>query len=160
MILKDSGIRREFISGAVRDGAEGKGRCDLLPLDAVNLILPGMGGMISTLEDFQRSGDLSYLLDTINLAIEEMYDDDPFTAMIEVSKQYEDGATKYAVRNWEKGMPCHIYVDSAIRHYLKWRRGDEDEPHDRACLWNLLGLWWTFVNLPDMNDLPYEEDEE
>lgn len=30
--IKDSGSRREFESGAVRDICEGKGRCDLLPL--------------------------------------------------------------------------------------------------------------------------------
>lgn len=30
-MIKDSGNRREFDSGAVRDIAEGKGRCDLLP---------------------------------------------------------------------------------------------------------------------------------
>ena len=32
MILPDSGERREFQTGAVRDIAQGKGRCDLLPL--------------------------------------------------------------------------------------------------------------------------------
>ena len=31
-MLKDSGAIREFRTGAVRDIAEGKGRCDLLPL--------------------------------------------------------------------------------------------------------------------------------
>ena len=31
--ILDSGERRQFESGAVRDIAEGKGRCDLLPLD-------------------------------------------------------------------------------------------------------------------------------
>ncbi len=35
MELKDSGKRREFGTGAVRDINEGKGRCDLLPLDVV-----------------------------------------------------------------------------------------------------------------------------
>ena len=30
-LIKDSGHRRTFESGAVRDMAEGKGRCDLLP---------------------------------------------------------------------------------------------------------------------------------
>ena len=35
MELQDSGNRREFDSGAVRDICEGKGRCDLLPLDIV-----------------------------------------------------------------------------------------------------------------------------
>lgn len=31
MELKDSGNRREFTTGAVRDIGDGKGRCDLLP---------------------------------------------------------------------------------------------------------------------------------
>lgn len=33
--ILDSGSRRQFDSGAVRDIAEGKGRCDLLPLDII-----------------------------------------------------------------------------------------------------------------------------
>ena len=35
MEIKDSGTRREFDSGAVRDMAEGKGRMDLLPWSAI-----------------------------------------------------------------------------------------------------------------------------
>jgi hypothetical protein len=35
-VILDSGHRREFESGAVRDIQEGKGRCDLLPLDVVS----------------------------------------------------------------------------------------------------------------------------
>lgn len=35
-ILKDSGNRREFGTGAVRDMAEGKGRYDLLPWEAIH----------------------------------------------------------------------------------------------------------------------------
>jgi hypothetical protein len=35
MEIKDSGNRREFNSGAVRDMAEGKGRMDLLPWSAI-----------------------------------------------------------------------------------------------------------------------------
>ena len=31
-MIKDSGKRRQFETGAVRDIAEGKGRCDLMPL--------------------------------------------------------------------------------------------------------------------------------
>ena len=39
-VIKDSGNRREFETGAVRDIQEGKGRCDVLPLDVVaNLFL-------------------------------------------------------------------------------------------------------------------------
>ena len=35
MQIKDSGNRREFNTGAVRDMAEGKGRMDLLPWSAI-----------------------------------------------------------------------------------------------------------------------------
>lgn len=38
MEIKDSGNRREFSSGAVRDINEGKGRCDLLPLGVIGEI--------------------------------------------------------------------------------------------------------------------------
>ena len=34
-IIKDSGDRTEFSTGAVRDMREGKGRCDLMPLEVV-----------------------------------------------------------------------------------------------------------------------------
>ena len=34
-MIKDSGNRREFTTGAVRDMAEGKGRMDLLPWSAI-----------------------------------------------------------------------------------------------------------------------------
>jgi hypothetical protein len=40
-MIKDSGTRCEFESGAVRDVQEGKGRCDLLPLDTVAEFLSG-----------------------------------------------------------------------------------------------------------------------
>ena len=34
--IKDSGDRKEFSTGAVRDMHEGKGRCDLLPLNVIS----------------------------------------------------------------------------------------------------------------------------
>lgn len=36
MAIKDSGTRREFDTGAVRDIAEGKGRYDLIPWEAIH----------------------------------------------------------------------------------------------------------------------------
>jgi hypothetical protein len=32
-------------------------------------------------------------------------------------------------------------------------RGDEDEPHDRAFVWNLVGAIWTMENKPEFNDI-------
>ena len=34
-MIKDSGDRTEFYTGAVRDMRDGKGRCDLLPIDVI-----------------------------------------------------------------------------------------------------------------------------
>jgi hypothetical protein len=38
MDFKDSGTRSEFATGAVRDGAEGKGRFDLIPFEALQAV--------------------------------------------------------------------------------------------------------------------------
>ena len=62
--------------------------------------------------------------------------------ILEVAKHFEEGAKKYGESNWQKGIPVHCYIDSAIRHYLKWLRGDTDEPHDRAFCWNLMCCIW------------------
>ena len=66
--------------------------------------------------------------------------------LLEVSKHMEDGAKKYGERNWEKGLPVDCYIDSAVRHYLKWRRVDWDEPHDRAFCWNVMCCIWTIMH--------------
>lgn len=149
--LKDSGNRREFSTGAVRDVADGKGRCDLLPLIQVSEIIGSY--TLLQISMFMESGKTTHLRNAIHAFCEER-DWVSTTAMLEVSIHYEDGARKYAERNWEIGIPVHCFIDSAVRHYLKWRRGDTDEPHDRAVLWNLLGAWWTLDNHPELNDLP------
>lgn len=149
--LKDSGNRREFSTGAVRDVADGKGRCDLLPLAQVSTLIGS--STLGHIGLFVTGGSTLNLRDAIIAFVDETRLDLP-TAMLEVSIHYEDGARKYAERNWEIGIPVHCFIDSAVRHYLKRRRGDNDEPHDRAVLWNLLGAWWTMENHPELNDLP------
>lgn len=148
MIL-DSGKRREFSSGAVRDIQEGKGREDLLPLKEVSLFLKdeiiyaiSVGKFYEAIGLFCKHNDWSK---------EE--------AILELAKHYEEGAKKYAERNWEKGIPTHCFVDSALRHYLKWKAGYEDERHDRAFLWNIFCYMWTVENRPECDDYPKGEWE-
>ena len=155
-MIQDSGARRSFESGAVRDIAEGKGRCDLLPLGVIALQLDNI--IFSHIEHYIRTGDIK----NIFLAMEQFSTDNYdniFTGYIEVSKQYDEGAKKYADRNWEKGMPVHCYIDSGVRHYLKFLRGDTDEPHDRAFIWNMFGAVWTHTNKPELIDLPFKEEK-
>lgn len=156
--IKDSGNRREFETGAVRDVAEGKGRCDLLPLDVVSEILDR--DVLGFISRYMRKGGVGNLENAVRAFINDHKEwTDIFTIMLEVSKQYEDGCKKYGDRNWEKGIPLHCYIDSGVRHYLKYLRGDTDEPHDRAFIWNMLGAMWTHENKPELIDLPFTTKE-
>ena len=149
MAIKDSGERREFDTGAVRDIQEGKGRCDLMPLDVVaGLLYESPLGSIAT---FQHTGNYASLEIALCDFDNEHYKNFP-TLFLEVAKHFEEGAKKYGEYNWQKGIPVRCYVDSAVRHYLKWLRGDKDEPHDRAFCWNILCAIWTCKNMPELND--------
>lgn len=53
--IKDSGRRRTFETGAVRDVAEGKGRCDLPPLGVIGALLSDE--ILLKIEDYIRQGD-------------------------------------------------------------------------------------------------------
>jgi hypothetical protein len=156
MAILDSGARREFDTGAVRDIAEGKGRCDLLPLDVVGELLESPA--IESINDYVRTGMTGHLYDAISLFIVNEFPDQ-YTAMIELSKHYEEGCKKYGDRNWEKGIPLHCYIDSGVRHLLKHYRGDKDEQHDKAFIWNIMCAIWTHENKPELIDLPFKEDQ-
>ena len=108
MEIKDSGNRRGFESGAVRDMAEGKGRCDLLPACAI----------------------------------------------LRLSKHYENGAKKYEDRNWERGIPISVMIDSGMRHLLKYMDGQTDEDHLVAAAWNIMGAMWMEEKRPELQDIP------
>lgn len=110
--IADTGNRRTFDSGAVRDISEGKGRMDLLPACAI----------------------------------------------IRLSKHFENGAMKYAERNWEKGIPIHSFIDSAIRHLMNYLDGQIDEDHLCAAAWNCMCAMWTEEKKPELQDIPSRED--
>ena len=157
-MIKDSGNRTEFETGAVRDMHEGKGRCDLLPLDVVSQLLDVVKhDVFMRIKQFQDSDDLIYL----RLAIDDFniqHGWNTHTMILEVAKHFEEGAKKYGENNWQKGIPVKCYIDSAIRHYLKWLRGDQDEPHDRAFCWNILCAIWTCVHMPELNEYGKEDE--
>ena len=110
-MIKDSGSKREFESGAVRDYSEGKGRCDLLPA----------------------------------------------CALLRLAKHYEAGAKKYGDRNWEKGQPTSVLMDSALRHLFKYLDGWKDEDHLSAATWNILGAMWMEEKHPELQDIPSQK---
>ena len=145
-IIKDSGNRREFGSGAVRDMQEGKGRFDLVPLE----IMSDMFGdkerdhdpVLLDIATFMYDYDTCWLAAALENFATVAYGGCLPTMFLEVAKHFEEGAKKYSPDNWRKGIPVNCYIDSAVRHYMKWRRGDKDEPHDRAFCWNLMCCMW------------------
>jgi hypothetical protein len=148
-MIKDSGDRTEFSTGAVRDMAEGKGRFDLMPLDVLADILQDI--FIGNISLFMDKNDTEYLHKAIVIFTSGGYNN-RYKAMLEVAKHFEDGAKKYGEGNWKKGIPVNSYIDSAVRHYIKWLDGWDDEPHDRAVLWNLMCCIWTIEHKEELVD--------
>lgn len=161
MIL-DSGNRTQFYDDngnelGVRDIQEGKGRCDLLPLVEVGEWLND--SIIVAIGRFMESGDIEFLHTALDMfAI--ISENDTYSLALETAVHFEEGAKKYGERNWEKGIQAHCYVSSAIRHYIKYMRGDDDENHNRAFVWNILCLMHTINHRPELNDLPFAKKVE
>ena len=68
--------------------------------------------------------------------------------MKDLAIHYENGAEKYGVDNWKKGIPVTggdrggSFMDSAMRHLTQYLVGLNDEPHYISCIWNCVcGLY-------------------
>lgn len=109
--IKDSGERRQFETGAVRDMAEGKGLMVVMPA----------------------------------------------AALLRLSRHYEHGAKKYGKFNWQKGIPTSSFMDSALRHIMKYLDGWDDEDHLAAAAFNILGAMEMEAHKPAMQDIPARE---
>lgn len=69
----------------------------------------------------------------------------PPDALLELVKVYQEGAKKYAPRNWERGMDWSKCFDSLMRHALAWQTGqDRDDEtgllHMAHAAWNAIAL--------------------
>lgn len=148
MELKDSGERREFSTGAVRDMAEGKGRFDLAPLLTLGKL--AVDDFLEAVGTYTETGEIWFLRDAAEkLILHEFVT--PYHAYLELAKHFENGAKKYGEYNWQNGIESKSYIDSAVRHYCKHKAGFDDEPHAVACLWNLVCCMWTIQHKPELN---------
>ena len=82
----------------------------------------------------------------------------PMCVLLRLARHYENGCIKYGDRNWEKGIPCHSFADSAMRHLVKYMDGQTNEDHLIAAIWNLCGLAWTEEKHPEMMDIPARQN--
>jgi len=168
--ILDSGNRRQFNSGAVRDMAENKGATYLLPLDIISEFTAYIENdyklqnveftetlMFDRVYHFMQTGNNNLIFDLLIEFINKEYDSVE-TAIIEYSCHCQNGMNKYGQYNWNKGLPTHCFLDSGLRHGLKYFRQDQDEPHNRAFMWNFFGLLWTRKHHPEVDDIFYGND--
>lgn len=148
MEIKDSGERREFDTGAVRDMAEGKGRFDLMPMDVLATLCGE--SVIAYISAFMETGQVQDLQGAYYMLIHEEFTNEA-TAWLALAKHFENGMLKYGPDNWRKGIESRSYIDSALRHWCKHRAGYDDEPHAVACLWNIVCCLWTIKHKPELN---------
>lgn len=78
----------------------------------------------------------------------------PHSALLRVSHHMEDSLSDHEERNWEKGIPMHSFLDSAMRHLFKYMDGCTDEDHLAAAATNVLMAMWTEDHMPRMQDIP------
>ena len=83
----------------------------------------------------------------------------PACVLLRLAKHYERGAERFGPYNWQKGIPCHSFADSALRHLFKYMDGWTDEDHLIAAIWNLCGLAWTEEKLPELMDIPERQEK-
>ena len=78
----------------------------------------------------------------------------PMCALMRLARHMEKSLEDHPERNWEKGLPMHSFMDSALRHLFKYMDGMNDEDHLCAAAWNILCAMWTEEKRPEMQDIP------
>lgn len=156
--IKDSGERTDFANGAVREIREENGRCDLLPLKQVAMLFDNdyiVKTALEGIDDYVYNGKIAGIVSALKAFCKMKFQDSMPEMILMVSLHYKDALSKYPERNWEKGLPTHSFVDSGVRHLLKIARGDQDEPHNNAFIWNMLGILWNDEHHPELVDMPF-----
>src|SRR5690606_41890533 len=91
--IKDSGRRRTFETGAVRDIAEGKGRCDVMPLfDIGNAFDDNILRLIGL---YVEHGNISNLESAVRLFVKSELTENPYDVRLDLSIFSEKGLMKF-----------------------------------------------------------------
>jgi len=73
------------------------------------------------------------------------YDLIPHELLTRLAGLYQRGAVKYDENNWRKAnseIEYKRFIASAWRHFIAWIRGDKDEDHASAIIWNVMAYEW------------------
>ncbi len=147
-VTKDSGKREQFESGMQRDTQDGKLRADLAFDGPILRFLfrEGPKGDAGTAmcdwydEAIKRNVTSDEAFNVIRLIAP--YEGGLSALMTRYAKLMTRGSIKYEARNWMKAegyAEMDRFISSGCRHFLQWYRGDTDEDHAAAVIFNLNG---------------------
>lgn len=145
-----------FEGGAIRSSKQEKNRYDLIPGDAMALVIEHMRdiGSCSRISDSDVFGLYEQIYDenyaeTIAILTMMGYGADDCPALIAFERMqdalawhYKYGADIYGENNWKKGIPKSSFISSGIRHTHQFITGETDEPHLISAIWNFYGALW------------------
>lgn len=89
----------------------------------------------------------------------ERWDLIPVLGLLRVAQTCAEGAAKYGVGNWLKGIPVSDLLNHAIRHIYLYLAGDRSEDHLAHAAWNLLAACHMELTKPEMKDCVWQTNE-
>jgi len=83
----------------------------------------------------------------------ERWDLIPFIGLLRLARTCAEGARRYGVGNWLRGIPIENLLDHAIRHLFFYIAGDRSEDHLAHAAWNILAACHMEVVMLDLEKL-------
>lgn len=168
--VKDTGNRTKFETGSHKDLAKGRGRFDLLPLDTLAIIYMNeydntqVMKFLSLVDKALKAPEVlakMHLLSNAVVYFIDMFLDISLEVVVKkLAVLYEAGAEKYEARDWEKGRPMEVFINSTLRHFFQYLNKEDDEDHATAVVWNLVSCMNTLDRLPSTAYTVYVYKEE
>jgi len=83
----------------------------------------------------------------------ERWDLIPVLGLARLARTCAEGAARYGVGNWLRGIPVSDLLNHAIRHLYLYLAGDKTEDHLAHAAWNILAACHMEMAQPDMKDI-------
>jgi hypothetical protein len=81
------------------------------------------------------------------------YDLVPRVGLRRLAETCREGAEKYGVDNWVKGIPSSNLMAHALEHVYRWLDGDRTEDHLAHAAWGLFVLMHNEERRPELQDI-------
>ena len=156
MTYRDSTMATDNLVGGKRDNT-GKPRYSYI----LDFLISDLDGLVKTHKGAQlllhiQNGYVEGLINIRDVLI-SLHEESPEQIFEGVHRVSEFGRTKYAPRNWKKGLAVSEIYNSALRHLLALDRGealcpDSGLPHTAHLMWNCLEANWMAANRPEWDD--------